>query len=932
MKKVLAVLILLLSFSFVSCTEDATKTIVFQTNGGSEIASLDLNANDVFVLPANPTKDGYTFVGWYLDETCTEEPFSQDTFSAHQSESTITLYALWSLNTVEETSFTIIFQLEDGTVLLTYTVNAGVTPIYTGETPKKDSTSTEAYTFSGWSPAITSATQNQTYTAQFTAQTIEVSSFDPTDLNAIIGYDIYADLPEISSSDYLIIDDSGDGETWAYVDCFDWTEEDALDYMDALDLVFSYDDTEESWIIGDFFLYVYEDTDTYPGETVYGIGIYSYGENNQSTSFDETTLNNYAGFDAYSLMPTISTNDYDVFDFSDATFLEIYVDIFDWTENNALDYMDALDLVLSYDDTEESWIIGDYFLYVYEDTDTYPGETVYGIGIYGDKTTEVVTYPDFDSAFAKVFTFFNNTTLESIIPSMSNVGSLTITQLTSQKLSISGVMNASNNQTVVNDWIASLQTNGFVLDNTLSTNNSANVYVYNVNTDLSYALYVTLNTNDVTYTIWSFDPSLESETLSTLPVMESINQYEEATFGKSGLPSTGTFDVLVIPVEIQGYPFPADYLANLDILFNGTPAQTGWQSVSSFYQTSSYGKLNMTFDIANKYTTTHPKSYYEGYGSDGDQYAIYEALLALDSSIDFSHYDTNNDGTIDAVYFIYSVNYDYEQDPWWAWVYAAQYGKADEVGLLDGKEFAYYMWASYSFSQDTIEGYSGLILDAETYIHESGHLMGALDMYSYTEDYGPTGSMGMMDYNCGDHDPFHKVLFGWSTPYVTVGTGIYDVTLESYALDTDGLGSALVIPYSNNEFADGDAFDEFLIIMFYTPEGLYNAHVGLPYVLDHAGIIVYHVDARLYNNPSFWDTYFSYNNDGTSDFFAELLEADNNNSLDYSDISMSDILTAGSFDLSGYSWHQGGSMNITITVNSVITDTSDNVSFTVTVE
>jgi len=185
----------------------------------------------------------------------------------------------------------------------------------------------------------------------------------------------------------------------------------------------------------------------------------------------------------------------------------------------------------------------------------------------------------------------------------------------------------------------------------------------------------------------------------------------------------------------------------------------------------------------------------------------------------------------------------------------------------------------------------------------------------------------MMDYNAGDHGPASKLILGWLQPYLAVN-GSYEVTLESFALDSDGIGSAIVIPYHSSNFTDGDAFDEFLIIMFYTPEGLYDAHLAANYVLEQAGLVIYHVDARLYPGAGFWDGYFMYNNDGGSDFFIDLLEVDKNNSLPGGqNFKVSDMLTSGSVNLSTYTWHQGGQMNITIELTQSVSATDDQVTF-----
>lgn len=69
----------------------------------------------------------------------------------------------------KNTSYTITWKNWDGTTLATTSVLKGATPSYTGSTPTRPSTAEYAYTFSGWTPAITAATANKTYTATYTS-------------------------------------------------------------------------------------------------------------------------------------------------------------------------------------------------------------------------------------------------------------------------------------------------------------------------------------------------------------------------------------------------------------------------------------------------------------------------------------------------------------------------------------------------------------------------------------------------------------------------------------------------------------------------------------------------------------------------------------------------------------------------------------------
>ena len=71
-----------------------TYTVTFETNGGSAVAPVTVDAGSTATKPADPTKSGHNFGGWYKDSTLqTPWDFANGTVTADT-----TLYAKWTAN------------------------------------------------------------------------------------------------------------------------------------------------------------------------------------------------------------------------------------------------------------------------------------------------------------------------------------------------------------------------------------------------------------------------------------------------------------------------------------------------------------------------------------------------------------------------------------------------------------------------------------------------------------------------------------------------------------------------------------------------------------------------------------------------------------------------------------------------------------------
>lgn len=318
----------------------------------------------------------------------------------------------------------------------------------------------------------------------------------------------------------------------------------------------------------------------------------------------------------------------------------------------------------------------------------------------------------------------------------------------------------------------------------------------------------------------------------------------------------GTKELLVVPVHFNDGPvWTTEMISNLNKAFFGASSDTGWESVASFYKKSSYGKLTIQGEVHQPLLIEDYSVSQGAYYGSSTSYSIaagfYESVVKGRES-NYQKYDTDKDGYLDSVVFIYSNPYgsnSYEQNAYWAWVTWFA-GESNDPFRYTGPKYGdcavnTFMWASYSFMN---EAYPGQI-DAHTYIHETGHLLGLDDYYPNANDsFNSNGSLDMMDYNILDHNVYSKMLSEWTYPYVINGKK-QSVTIDLKPFESSG--DCIII---NDEW-NGSPLDEYLAIEFYTPTGLNekdgkNGYPGLDietsvqgYTIP--GIKIYHIDARV---------------------------------------------------------------------------------------
>ena len=357
--------------------------------------------------------------------------------------------------------------------------------------------------------------------------------------------------------------------------------------------------------------------------------------------------------------------------------------------------------------------------------------------------------------------------------------------------------------------------------------------------------------------------------------------YLGRTIGQYFLPSTGQSSILVIPVQFQNDKFSEYELETLENTFFGEDYETGWESVSSFYKKSSSNQLQITGQVIDPVTVNstyyafeREASNYKGTGTYTDE--LLDSILSqliLKDAIDLSLFDSNGDHIVDSIWLVYSCSFDAESDLYWAYTTWSSISRNYNNYYVNP-----YSWASIDFLYEgNYNNYDKTITDkgdGHTFIHETGHLLGLDDYYSY--DYNgvtnydtPVGGVDMMDFNIGDHCSFSKYLLDWVEP--TIITQEY-LEANNYVLNLTSFEDTnkffLIPSVSNGELNYNDTvLDEYLLVEFYTPTNLNEQDSKQKYTnglstYSKPGVLVYHVNAsvgRIYvsafSSSVEWDGY-----------------------------------------------------------------------------
>ena len=357
---------------------------------------------------------------------------------------------------------------------------------------------------------------------------------------------------------------------------------------------------------------------------------------------------------------------------------------------------------------------------------------------------------------------------------------------------------------------------------------------------------------------------------------------ERSVYPMSNTPNLGTAKILVIPVwfnDSDSFIKTANretVRSDIQKAYFGSNEDTGWRSVKTFYEEESFGAFTLEGTVSEWYEPGVGYSYYGVDKTSSEEDSRTSKLVKSATTWYFNNhssdsrknYDVDGDGYLDGVMLIYAAP-DYsasKKDSYtnlWAYCYWIQ--DPDVKNVTNPGANAYF-WASYDFmyGKETIShtGYSyssinkvpvggdtsNCTLDTHTFIHEMGHMFALEDYYDYSNySYQPAGGFSMQDHNVGGHDPYSSFALGWGKAYVPIETT--NIDLKPFALS----GEMIILSPEWNAY--NSPFDEYLILEYYTNEGLnafdnnhkYMSQYGKNYPTgsEISGIRLWHVDSRL---------------------------------------------------------------------------------------
>ncbi|MDD3626718.1 MAG: M6 family metalloprotease domain-containing protein [bacterium] len=297
---------------------------------------------------------------------------------------------------------------------------------------------------------------------------------------------------------------------------------------------------------------------------------------------------------------------------------------------------------------------------------------------------------------------------------------------------------------------------------------------------------------------------------------------------------TGTWKALIILVQ-----FPdnlADTVSHGQTYYNTFFFSEGvmpTKSVREYYQEVSVGQFDLTGTIAGWYMMPQNYTYYTdveyGFGDypNNAQKLVEDAIAAANPDVDFSQFDNDGDGYVDALFVIHAGGEGAGGNGWAIWSHAWGINQK----MYDG------VWVSgYSMEPET--GKIGV------YCHEFGHVLGLPDLYDYGYDSAGVGKFCLMAAGSHGSDVNHPETPSFMNPWCRYTLGWLEPTNVTANLTAEELVWGMPSQDVYRVWTKGVIGPEYFLVE--------NRRKGTSFdkYLPTDGILIYHVDERMSNNDN----------------------------------------------------------------------------------
>ncbi len=324
-------------------------------------------------------------------------------------------------------------------------------------------------------------------------------------------------------------------------------------------------------------------------------------------------------------------------------------------------------------------------------------------------------------------------------------------------------------------------------------------------------------------------------------------------------PIKGSRKALVLLVDFSDKPHSYSSSEFTQLLFND-----GTGSMKDYYNKVSYGEFSLDGVAAEWVRAPHPYSYYcnkenspHGFGDyPGNVFGLVEDAVKLaDANVDFSQFDLDGDGYVEALFVVHSgAGAEESGDSNVIWSHKSSFGDAHEV-IPAIPEFVEVDGVKVNVYSMEPESLKNAMITIGVFCHEFGHVLGLPDLYDI--DYSSVGvgnfcimASGSWLGNPTGSSPAHfcawcKYAVGWIEPIALERNGTMEIKnaqIQAVA-NSPTVYRLLENPSGTSDWLQGSGTGEYFLVEN-------RQQIGYDSYIPGGGLLILHIDESEQTNKN----------------------------------------------------------------------------------